>query len=73
LTWIAPEDETVDDAVLRLVADFGGSISAEHGIGRAKTRWLDLAYDATELALRHRIKAAFDPDGIMNPGVLLPR
>jgi FAD/FMN-containing dehydrogenase len=58
--------------VLRLVAEFRGSISAEHGIGRAKARWLDLAYDANELALRRRIKAAFDPNGIMNPGVLEP-
>ena len=67
----APEDETVDDAVLRLVADFGGSISAEHGIGRAKTRWLSLAQSPEEQAVRVRIKAAFDPDGIMNPGVLI--
>jgi FAD/FMN-containing dehydrogenase len=67
----APDDETIDDAVLRLVADFGGSISAEHGIGRAKTRWLDLAQSPEEQALRSRIKAAFDPDGIMNPGVLV--
>jgi FAD/FMN-containing dehydrogenase len=67
----APDDESIDDAVLRLVAEFRGSISAEHGIGRAKARWLDLAYDANELALRRRIKAAFDPNGIMNPGVLL--
>jgi FAD/FMN-containing dehydrogenase len=67
----APEDEAVDDAVLRLVTDFGGSISAEHGIGRAKVRWLDLAYGADELALRARLKTAFDPDQIMNPGVLI--
>jgi FAD/FMN-containing dehydrogenase len=66
----APDDESIDDAVLRLVADFGGSISAEHGIGRAKVRWLELAQSPEEQALRARIKAAFDPDGIMNPGVL---
>ncbi len=68
----APDDDTVDEAVLRLVAAHGGSISAEHGIGRAKVRWLDLAYGAEEQQLRRRIKAAFDPAGIMNPGVLLP-
>jgi FAD/FMN-containing dehydrogenase len=69
----APDDETVDDAVLQLVAQFGGSISAEHGIGRAKMRWLHLAQSAEERSLRARIKAAFDPDGIMNPGVLVTR
>ncbi|MEY2472574.1 MAG: hypothetical protein QOK28_1903 [Actinomycetota bacterium] len=67
----APDDETVDDAVLQLVVAMGGSISAEHGIGRAKTRWLSLAQSAEEQALRQRIKTAFDPDGLMNPGVLL--
>jgi FAD/FMN-containing dehydrogenase len=67
----APDDETVDDAVLQLVVAMGGSISAEHGIGRAKTRWLSLAQSPDEQALRQRIKTAFDPDGIMNPGVLL--
>jgi FAD/FMN-containing dehydrogenase len=67
----APDDESVDDAVLRLVAQFGGSISAEHGIGRAKLRWLDLAYSPQERALRRRIKDAFDPAGVMNPGVLV--
>jgi FAD/FMN-containing dehydrogenase len=67
----SPDDDAVDDAVLGLVADFGGSISAEHGIGRAKTRWLDRAQSPAERALRARVKAAFDPDGIMNPGVLV--
>ena len=38
----APDDDTVDDAVLRLAAAHGGSIAAEHGIGVAKVRWLNL-------------------------------
>jgi FAD/FMN-containing dehydrogenase len=67
----ASDDDAVDEALLRLVAGHGGSISAEHGIGRAKVRWIDLAYDRDEQQLRRNIKAAFDPDGIMNPGVLL--
>ncbi|MBA2610172.1 MAG: FAD-binding oxidoreductase, partial [Actinobacteria bacterium] len=66
-----PDDSAVDEAVLRLVADHGGSISAEHGIGRAKVAWLDLAYSAEEQQLRRGIRAAFDPDRIMNPAVLL--
>ena len=68
----APQDETVDDAVLRLCASMGGSIGAEHGIGRAKVRWLHLSRSATELAAMRAIKEALDPAGRLNPGVLLP-
>jgi FAD/FMN-containing dehydrogenase len=67
----AANDYAVDEAVLRLVADHGGSISAEHGIGRAKREYLAYAYGDEERALRRGIKAAFDPHGIMNPGVLV--
>jgi FAD/FMN-containing dehydrogenase len=68
----APDDDGVDDAVLRLVADHGGSISAEHGIGRAKVPWLGLSRTASELAAMRAIKRALDPAGLFNPGVLLP-
>lgn len=67
-----PGDGAVDDAVLRIVAAMGGSISAEHGIGRAKTRWLHLARSPGELAAMRAVKAALDPNGILNPGKLLP-
>ena len=66
----APDDETLDDAVLRLVIEMGGSISAEHGIGRAKAHLLPLDRGAGDLAAMRAIKAALDPDGILNPGVL---
>ena len=66
------DDDRVDEAVLRLVAEHGGSISAEHGIGRAKQPWLALSRSATELAAFRAIKDALDPRGILNPGVLLP-
>jgi FAD/FMN-containing dehydrogenase len=66
------EAEAVTDAVLQLVAELGGSISSEHGIGRAKTRWLHLTRSSTELAVMRSIKSAFDPHGLLNPGVLLP-
>jgi FAD/FMN-containing dehydrogenase len=66
-----PDDEEVDDAVLRLVADMDGSISAEHGIGRAKNRWLHLSRSESERAAMRSIKSALDPQGLLNPGVLV--
>jgi FAD/FMN-containing dehydrogenase len=66
------DDESVDDAVLRLVAEHGGSISAEHGIGVAKLRWLELTRSPADVTLMRSLKRAFDPDDVLNPGVLLP-
>jgi FAD/FMN-containing dehydrogenase len=71
VTGVAPDDERLDDAVLGLVAAAGGSISAEHGIGVAKRRWLHLARSPVEQSLFRAVKVACDPDGILNPGVLL--
>ena len=68
-----PADESIDAAVLELVARHGGSISAEHGIGTAKKRWLHLNRTAAEIAAFRAIKSALDPAGILNPNVLLPR
>ena len=69
---LAPAEETgAVDRVLRLVAGAGGSISAEHGIGRAKAPWLPLTRSAAELAAMRAVKNALDPTGILNPGVLL--
>lgn len=65
----APDDDTVDDAVLRLVAGMGGSISAEHGIGRAKRRWIHLSRSPAERAVFAAIKRALDPAATLNPGV----
>jgi FAD/FMN-containing dehydrogenase len=64
------QDEEVTDAVLRLVASYGGSISAEHGVGRAKRGWLELSRSAEEIAMMRAIKHAVDPRGLLNPGVL---
>jgi len=66
------ELDEIDGRVLGLVARHGGSISAEHGIGRAKRRWLGLSRSAAEISAFRAIKTGLDPAGIMNPGVLLP-
>jgi FAD/FMN-containing dehydrogenase len=64
--------EALTDAVLTLVASYGGSISAEHGVGRAKQRWLGLSRSGEEIAMMRALKGALDPRGLLNPGVLLP-
>jgi FAD/FMN-containing dehydrogenase len=66
-----PDEEAVDDAVLGLVVERGGSISAEHGIGTAKRRWLARNRSPEEVAVMRAIKAALDPAGTLNPNVLL--
>jgi FAD/FMN-containing dehydrogenase len=69
---VGDADERVTDVVLRLAVAHGGSISAEHGIGRAKVGWLGLSRSPAELAAMVAVKKALDPNGLLNPGVLLP-
>jgi FAD/FMN-containing dehydrogenase len=61
----------VSAAVHALVAELGGSFSAEHGIGRMKRELLASTHDPASLALMRTLKAAIDPYGIMNPGKVL--
>ena len=49
-----------------------GSISGEHGIGFAKAPFLAIELAADEIALMKRVKQAFDPNGILNPGKIFP-
>ncbi len=58
-------------AIHDLVAQFGGSFSAEHGIGKLKVDELRRYAQPAELAAMHRIKQALDPHGILNPGKVL--
>ncbi len=63
--------DALNAAVYQIVLDLGGSISAEHGIGRLKRDLLPQARQPVEIELMRKIKATFDPNGILNPGKLL--
>ncbi len=62
--------EFVTDAA-RLVASYGGSLSGEHGDGRARSELLSAMYSPGAIELFGQVKALFDPQGLMNPGVLV--
>jgi len=66
-------DAKVRRAIHDFVREFGGSFSAEHGIGQLKVFELERYADPVELDLMRRVKHAFDPNGIMNPGKVLRR
>ena len=59
--------------MLELVLELGGSVSAEHGIGVAKVDWLVRDRGEATVAAMRAIKDAWDPRGILNPGVLFAR
>ncbi|MBT2115664.1 FAD-binding protein [Dyella sp. LX-66] len=58
--------------VFALVIRLDGTLSGEHGIGLVKREFMPLALQPSTLGLMRAVKAAFDPDGILNPGKLLP-
>jgi glycolate oxidase len=58
--------------IFELTVSLGGTISGEHGIGFSQKNYMSVAFTAEELALMRRIKTAFDPAGILNPGKILP-
>ena len=67
--------EQPKDLIARIVydtvRDFGGTVSAEHGIGLLKKPYLGYTRSAEELALMSRLKAALDPQGLLNPGKVI--
>jgi glycolate oxidase len=60
-----------DDLLAACIA-LGGSVTGEHGVGVDKSQKLSLQYAEADLNFMYRLRRAFDPDGIMNPGKLLP-
>jgi FAD/FMN-containing dehydrogenase len=69
----AGERSGIARSIFDIVAEFGGSFSAEHGVGRLKLADLERYGDSGRLAAMRRIKTALDPVGIMNPGAVLRR
>ena len=69
--WAAQWEGRVAEAVFAEVADYGGSISAEHGIGQLKRHAFHHHKDPMQIRLMLQIKQVFDPNSIMNPGKLL--
>lgn len=66
----APDPQGLSERVLTAVADMGGAISAEHGIGVAKSAWMPLVRSDSDRAAQHAIRHALDPGGVLNPDVL---
>jgi glycolate oxidase len=64
--------EEADDAVVAAALALGGTITGEHGIGSEKRRQMRQRFSPTEIAAMRAVKAAFDPSGLLNPGILLP-
>jgi FAD/FMN-containing dehydrogenase len=70
--WISAHGEAASQVVYALALKLGGSISAEHGIGRTKRALFADIGDPGRIAILRGMKAALDPAGLLNPGVLIP-
>lgn len=60
------------EQILRLCVEMGGSITGEHGVGLEKSGYIDCQFSEHDLDVMKRLKAAFDPAGLCNPGKLFP-
>ncbi|MBZ5500067.1 MAG: FAD-binding protein [Acidobacteriia bacterium] len=58
--------------MLRICVDAGGTLSGEHGIGSEKNEYMDMLFSAADLEAMRRVRLAFDPDELCNPGKILP-
>ncbi|MEO1046784.1 MAG: FAD-binding oxidoreductase [Pseudomonadota bacterium] len=70
--WEVEAGKRISARVYDLVTEWGGSISAEHGIGQMKVEELGRLGDPTSLSIMRAIKQALDPNGLLNPGKLVP-
>lgn len=69
--WVARAGEA-EEVVNAIAVDLGGSFSAEHGIGQSKRHAMATHKDPVALDVMRAVKAAIDPQGMMNPGKMLP-
>ncbi len=69
--WQEGDAEAISNQVYDMVVAWGGSISAEHGIGQHKRSELHRLGDPVSLAMMARVKQALDPSGLLNPGKLI--
>lgn len=65
-------EERIEAEIYDLLRDWHGAVTAEHGIGRIKARWIGHSRSPEELALMRALKKQLDPRGIVNPGALFP-
>lgn len=70
--WEMGDGKAISEFVHDRATDFGGSLSAEHGIGQMKRDELGRLGDPVALSLMRKVKQALDPQGILNPGKLVP-
>jgi FAD/FMN-containing dehydrogenase len=64
--------EQAVEATLRHVVSMGGTVSAEHGIGKVKRQWLPMQLGPAQLGVMRAVKRELDPLGILSPGNVLP-
>jgi glycolate oxidase len=65
--------EAFGSDILRLCVEVGGVLTGEHGVGVEKRDLMGVMFDGTDLAHQQRLKCAFDPDGLLNPGKVFPQ
>jgi FAD/FMN-containing dehydrogenase len=69
----AAQEQSLYAAMMDLIADCGGNVSSEHGVGSRKRRYLSMSRDDADIAAMRTLKAAFDPTGYLNAAVLFDR
>jgi FAD/FMN-containing dehydrogenase len=64
--------EAASSEIMQICVDVGGTITGEHGVGSDKRKYMPLVFSREELTVLRRVKSVFDPDGLCNPGKVLP-
>lgn len=70
-TWNTELPKAIRE-IFQLTVSLGGTLSGEHGIGLVQRPYMDIAFGPVQLELMRSIKQVFDPNGILNPGKVLP-